>query len=83
MITVKDITHLRELIKQGEEEYCILLNFGIRSSKTIKIQKNGRFWIYNFIDDTLEHLTEKELWTKSNIGRAIDTGCFICKEEES
>jgi hypothetical protein len=43
---------------------------------------NGKFEIVNEIDGTVQTLTEKQLWTKSNIGEAIDKRAFVVEDVE-
>ena len=75
---VKDVKHLRELIKAERYSYFIALAGGlVRSSKDIELTKNGKFKIINYVDDSKQTLTEKELYTHSNIGEAIDKHAFI------
>ena len=72
MKLIKSITELKELCTELETVDCfIMLNGGARSSKDISYSE-GTFYVYNNIDDTEQHLTEKELYTDSNIGEAID-----------
>ncbi len=72
--------HLKELVKNNSIECYILINGGLKSSKLIDYddQKN-RFIIYNYIDDTTQRLTEKQLYNESlsNIGKAIKYGALI------
>jgi hypothetical protein len=74
---VNSITHLRELIKAGTHSYALALNYGLYSRKTIRAMHDGKFRIVNHIDDSKETLTEAELFTESNIGRAITKGAFF------
>lgn len=77
---VKTIEHLKELIKQGKREYSIVLNGGIKSSKYIGYgQKQKRFYIFNYVDDSEQVLTEKQIMNPkiTNIGKAIKLGALI------
>lgn len=78
---IKDIKELKELAK-NKLYCCILLNFGLKSSKEIVyVESSGKFYIFNNIDDSTERLTEQELWTKSNIGKALDRGALVIEVE--
>ena len=77
---VNSVSHLRELIKSGRNNFFILLAGGlVVSRKTIRVKKDDRFAIVNHIDDTTEVLTEAELFTASNIGEAITKGAFVAE----
>lgn len=80
MKQVNDINHLRSLIEEGNHDFFIKLNFGMRSSKTIDIDDDGKFCITNEIDGTEDLLTEVELQDRNitNIGYAISVGAFYC-----
>lgn len=80
----KRITSLEQLKKEarGEQdaEFFILLNHGMRSSKRIIWdEKEERFFIFNYIDDTEQVLTESQLMDKSytNIGYAMTKGALF------
>lgn len=79
-VFVKNMKHFRELLNAGRHEYFIVLAGGlVRSSKDIELIENGKFCVVNYIDDTTQHLTEKELYTKSNIGEALDKHSLVCE----
>lgn len=72
-----DIAHFIELLLKGETEFFIVLGGMIRSSKHINYDTDKKlFLIDNEVDDTYQELTEAQLHTDSNIGLAIDNGCF-------
>lgn len=74
---INNIEELKNAIDKENYEFFISLAGGmLRSSKTITITEKGKFEILNEIDSTIEILTEKQLWTKSNIGKALDSGAF-------
>lgn len=74
---VDDVDHLRSFLTDGgRHEFCILLNFGAISYKSIAMYGN-KFDIWNAIDDTWQTLSENGLYKKSNIGEAIDMGAFF------
>jgi hypothetical protein len=82
---IKTVWQLRKMAGQATKEhleykdFAILLGGGfIKSSKEICWDKYKKvFYINNCIDDTEQTLTGKELFTKSNIGKAIRKGCLI------
>jgi len=79
MRIIKSVVELRKLTKNRLREGFIALNGGLKSSKQIEYHpETKRFFIYNFIDDTSQMLTGKELNTKSNICEAINKKAFCC-----
>lgn len=77
------VDDLQIALDGGEHEFFISLSGGaIRSSKNIeyaeKVDKNGenKFSIINEIDNTEQILSADELFTHSNIGKAILNGGF-------
>ena len=72
---VNDIEELKRLSSNGVE-CCILLNYGLKSSKFIEWD-GEKFNIYNYIDDTSQLLTEDRLRTESNIAEAIENCALI------
>ena len=78
MQKVKDVSHLRELIKSGVNSFFIQLNFGARSAKYIYLQSDDTFEVINDIDGTSQNINEDELFDVSitNIGKAINYGAF-------
>jgi hypothetical protein len=75
MNKIKSVEQLKKESKGGAD-FFIALNYGLRSSKNILF--NGKeFEIFNEIDGTSQLLTEKQLFTKSNIGKAIEKGAFF------
>ena len=75
MKKIKSIEQLKKESKNGAD-FFILLNYGLRSSKNVCFD-GKEFEVYNEIDDTSQVLTEKQLFTKSNIGKAIEQGAFF------
>lgn len=76
---VTSVEELKRLaaVEDGEEFY-ILLNYGVRSSKRIEWDEPSQsFCIVNEIDDTHQDLTEQELATKTNIVKAIERRAFF------
>ena len=82
---VKNLKNLKALIANGYFEFLITLNGGIFSRKNIDYIKSTRkFESLNWIDDTEQTLTEKQLmnpnWT--NIGLAIKKKALIVNLEK-
>ena len=80
----KQITSLDELKReaQGEQdvEFFILLNCNLRSSKRIVWdEEDKRFYIFNYLDDTEQELTEAQLMNReyTNIGYAMTRGALF------
>lgn len=76
---VKSMDQLKSILADGEtKEFFILLNGGLRSSKTISYDGDNTFYVLNEIDDTEQVLTEQELMNNdlTNIGKAINNGAF-------
>ena len=76
---VKSVEELKKLSNvEGGEEFFILLNHGLKSSKRIKWDEPSKsFCIINEIDDTHEDVTEQGLATNTNIVKAIEKGAFF------
>lgn len=73
MKKVNSINELKQL--DGEcSDFFILLNFGLKSSKTISFDGEF-FYVFNDIDGSEVALTETEL-KNSIIGEAINKGSF-------
>ena len=80
----KRITSLEQLKKEarGDQnaEFFILLNGYLRSSKRIVWdEEEKQFFIFNYIDDTEQVLTEAQLMDKgfTNIGFAMTRGALF------
>jgi hypothetical protein len=76
---IDNIEKLKELSKNGIECH-IRLNGGLRSSKYIFYNEaKKRFEIINYIDDTEQSLTEKQLMDSqyTNIGVAMQFNALI------
>ena len=78
MIKILSQEQLDELIYSSEDEdeifECfIMLNGGLRSSKSITFDGNS-YYIYNEIDDTEETIPHDKLMDSSPIGEAIKKG---------
>jgi len=76
---IKNIEQLKKLAKDGLECF-ILLNGGLRSSKYIIYNPDDNsFYVLNYIDDSEQELTEKQILDKSysNIAEAMEKGALI------
>ena len=80
---IRDLAHLIELSTDLWLDCYIALAGGLaRSSKQIYYMppqlpwKTGKFLVLNEIDDTEQTLWPKQLWTRSNIGYALDKGAL-------
>lgn len=77
---VADLAELKQLARAQRITADIALAGGLAySRKTIRLR--GRKWfITNHIDDTRQVLTDEELWTASNVGRALDSQALIIRK---
>ena len=76
---IMTIEQLKKLAKNGLECF-ILLNGGIRSSKFIRYDtQTNSFYIFNYIDDSEQILTEDQIFASdySNIAEAMNKGSLI------
>jgi len=76
---IKTIAQLKDLSEKGLECF-ILLNGGLRSSKFIRYNPDDNsFYVFNYIDDSEDVLTEAQILDKSfgNIAKAIEKGALI------
>jgi len=76
------ITSMKQLKAEAEQgaEFFILLNHGLGSSKDIVWDaETKRFHVFNHIDQTEQHLTERQLMDESltNIGYALKRGALF------
>jgi hypothetical protein len=73
---------MKQLKTEAEQgaEFFILLNYGLRSSKDIVWDAEAkRFDIFNHIDQTEQHLTERQIMDErlTNIGYAMKRGALF------
>lgn len=78
MDKITSIHQLKELSRGQNLECFIALAGGlVRSSKVIFFdEEKDIFYVTNEIDDSEQELTDKELFTKSNVGNAILKGAL-------
>ena len=78
---IRNCRQLRRAIADGCCDFCLLLCGGAAfSRKFISLEDDGRFYVENWIDDSIQTLTGRQLYTESNIGNAMRSGAFV-KEE--
>lgn len=81
MQKINSIEELKQLASNKTVEGFILLNYNLKSSKSISYDVEKKlFHVFNYIDDTENDLTEEELKTESNIAEAIEKGAFFIDE---
>lgn len=76
---IKSLRELKKLARNTEIECAIILNYGVFSRKSISyLSKSKKFSVQNWIDDTSQVLTEKQIMDKriTNIGYAISKGAL-------
>ena len=75
---IRNCKELRRAIAEGCYEYRLLLCGGAAfSSKHITTDGRGRFRVFNYIDDSVQTLSGKKLYTETNIGNAMENGAFV------
>jgi len=86
MTSINSIKELKKISMQEHGlEVFILLKNGLKSSKFIKwFEKEQKFKIINYVDDTTQILTDKEIKNKylTNIGNAIKRRMLFISEIE-
>lgn len=81
-VRVENISHLRSLAESNEPDFYIVLNGGLVSRKRIAIikdEKTPTYDVYNFIDDSEQTITEKDMFDTSitHIGEALSKGALF------
>jgi hypothetical protein len=75
---IRNCRQLRRAIAEGCYEFRLLLCGGAAfSSKHITTDVRGRFRVFNYIDDSVQRLSGRQLYTESNIGNAMENGAFV------
>lgn len=74
---IKNTRQLRRVIANGQHEFRLCLEGGLVSRKTIFANRSGRFRIVNHIDESVQTLSRRQLYTHSNIGKAMRNGAFV------
>lgn len=70
---------LDKLLKEADGimiEGFVQLNFGVRSSKTVTLNSNGDYGVFNHIDGSEEIIKHDDLMKSFPIGEAISKGAF-------
>ncbi|MBU1067683.1 hypothetical protein KKE60_07830 [Patescibacteria group bacterium] len=75
---VRSFEELYELLDDHKpHQFCIHLNYGIVSRRTIRLSKNGRMKITSHVDGSLFYVSKRDLEEKvNNIDEAIRKGAF-------
>jgi hypothetical protein len=74
---IRNCRQLRRTIAAGVCEFRLLLMGGAYSRKFITLEEDGRFRVENCIDDSIQTLSARRLYTESNIGKAMRHGAFV------
>jgi hypothetical protein len=83
MKKIKNVKALRKSIADGQREFRLLLGEGlVYSRKTISVRADGIFIVHNHIDETVQSLTGRQLYTESNIGEGMRKGAFVAEPPE-
>lgn len=81
---VKSAFELKEILKNGKTgEFAVLLNYGLKSVKNIRYDREtDEFHIQNLIDDSEQTFDPCQIVRKenSNIGEAMEKNSFIFYE---
>lgn len=74
---IKDLDELKVLALGRDLECFIVLNFGVKSSKTIRFYDSGAWNVVNAIDGTsVQCMDLADLQTKTNVIAALDKGAL-------
>jgi hypothetical protein len=76
MKNIKSVRELRQSLKRGYIDFVLQLENCVSSHKNIYQNDDGSFEVFNYIDESTQVLTGKELYTLSNIGKAMRQGAF-------
>lgn len=82
---ISNIEELKQACMNHRADFILQLNFGLRSSKEIEYNsEKDSFSVYNYIDDSEQVLTPKEIMDDkiTNIGKGISYGAFYLVEYE-
>ncbi len=77
MTLIRNTRQLRQALARGRYEFRLALQGGLFSRKTIALSPEGRFEVENHIDGSEQTLTGRQLYSRSNIGRAMKRGAFV------
>lgn len=82
---INSLDELKQACMDHHADFVLQLNFGLRSSKEIEYNsEKDSFSIYNYVDDSEQVLTPKEILDDkiTNIGKGISYGAFYVVEYE-
>lgn len=83
---IESIEHLKKVCDEAKEllgdqlDFYIMLNYGVRSSKTFIFQDDGGIVVVNEIDGTSIYFKSVDTLMRSrrtNIGKAVKKGAFF------
>lgn len=80
---INSLDELKQACMDHYADFVLQLNFGLRSSKEIEYNsEKDSFSIYNYVDDSEQVLTPKEIMDDkiTNIGKGISYGAFYLVE---
>lgn len=87
LIKIKNIDQLRDLAaREAGLDAVLLLNGGLQSSKFITYDlSNKTYNLHNYIDDTMQTLTEEDLHdaTQTNLARAMAKGALYAEMSDT
>ena len=80
-VKIQTVDQLKGYLSKRGAEFFILLSGGVRSTKHITPTARGKFRVMNYIDNTDQIVSQKQLFdeTLTNIGRAMEAGAFYCE----
>lgn len=81
MHKIRNSKELRRAIAREQFEFALLLGNGIFSRKMISVLEDGRFEVENCIDESVQELTGRQLYSESNIGLGMKRGSFVVVPE--
>ena len=77
MTLIRNTRQLRQALAQGRNDFRLVLQGGLYSRKTVTLLPDGRFEVVNHIDQTVQQLSGRQLYSESNIGKAMKRGAFV------
>jgi hypothetical protein len=77
MHPIKNTRELRRALAAGHHDFRLRLRGGLCSRKTITLSPDGRFQVENHIDGSEQTLSGRQLYSESNIGKAMKHGAFV------
>ena len=81
---VHDFDEFRALVASGQTEFAISLAGGaLISRKQVWPTAIGGYEVFHGIDGRFEMLSEAELLSETNIGRALEVGALFAEQEKS